>query len=222
VNGEGDRERLKVLTRYDRNENRFLVEWSRAVARSLDRDATETFEVILHDPASPRTPTGDGEIVFQYHDVELVERNELNYATVGIQDWDHRCGLEVTYALLYPEAIDSLRPGRAIKFTTVPPDTFLAANGLEGVYPAEFHLFEPHPNPFNGITSISFDLPHATPVSIRVYDLSGRWVTTLVDEYMQAGRGTALWDASEAASGVYMVRMDAAEYRVSMPITLIK
>lgn len=87
--------------------------------------------------------------------------------------------------------------------------------------PQEFSLVA-FPNPFNSTTLISFSLPQASPLSMRVFDLSGRQVATLVDGYMSAGKHSALWNASGAASGSYMVQLEAGEHRGTIPITLVK
>jgi len=88
--------------------------------------------------------------------------------------------------------------------------------------PMKFELLEAFPNPFNSTTTVSFDLPQASSLSLRIYDLSGRPVTTLVDGFLKTGQYKALWDAYGVASGSYLARMEAANYRGTIPITLVK
>jgi len=84
---------------------------------------------------------------------------------------------------------------------------------LAGV-PGSFELSQNFPNPFNPTTTIRFSLPssvgtlHAT--SLRVYDVLGREVTTLVHEELEPGTYTAEWDAGQAASGVYHYRLSVS------------
>jgi len=206
--GEDDmRENLNIFTRFDQNQGRFIIEWSRVVARTSAEDHTQSFEVILYDPAVHETPTGDGIIIFQYHNVEVIDRNERNFATVGIQDWNHQQGLEISYASLYPDAIDSLRPGRAIKLTTTPPDTFLTVKETEQVLPTEFIFDEPYPNPFNSSVRISYLLPEETHMNLSIYNTYGQLVEVLQEGTISAGRHNVLWAADGTPTGVYLVRM---------------
>ena len=69
------------------------------------------------------------------------------------------------------------------------------------------------PNPFNPMTSIEYTVAAPSRVTIRVYDVAGKIVRTLVDSHVAAGRRTAVWDGTtdagpRAASGVYFVRME--------------
>ena len=73
--------------------------------------------------------------------------------------------------------------------------------------PEAFLLTQNYPNPFNPSTQIEYDLPKAGQVSLVVYDILGREVTTLASGYHEAGRYTARWDAGAQASGVYIARV---------------
>jgi hypothetical protein len=78
--------------------------------------------------------------------------------------------------------------------------------------PREFCLNQNYPNPFNPSTTIRFDLPHASKVSLKVYNVLGQEVTTLVDEEKPAGRYDVRFNAQNLASGMYMYRLQAGEY----------
>jgi hypothetical protein len=73
--------------------------------------------------------------------------------------------------------------------------------------PEGFRLHECYPNPFNPATTIEYSLASAGPVTLKVYDALGREVAVLVDGELPAGSYAARWDASGAASGVYVVRL---------------
>jgi hypothetical protein len=88
--------------------------------------------------------------------------------------------------------------------------------------PETMTLYHAYPNPFNSTTRISYYLPTAGHITMKIYDVSGRAVETLVDGYVKAGRGMALWHASAAASGVYLVRMEAGGTEISEKVTLIR
>ncbi len=73
--------------------------------------------------------------------------------------------------------------------------------------PSAYMLYQNFPNPFNGITTIAYDLPVESSVKLRLYDILGRWVATLVDEMQQAGPRLELLDATGLASGAYFYRL---------------
>lgn len=73
--------------------------------------------------------------------------------------------------------------------------------------PEGFALHQNYPNPFNPTTSISFDVPNTAAITLRVFDMLGREVATLVNDQMQAGSHSVSFDASQLTSGVYMYRL---------------
>ena len=112
----------KVYYFNDSVNHRFIVEWSR-VRNYAPTNPVETFEVILLDPAHHPTPTGDGEIIFQFQEVHNVQgqSSDNHYATVGIKSNDNLDGLQYSYWNNYPPGAAELQAGRAIRFTTSPP-----------------------------------------------------------------------------------------------------
>ena len=75
-----------------------------------------------------------------------------------------------------------------------------------------YALQQNFPNPFNGTTSISYELQKRTKVSIIVYDLLGRKIETLVDTEQQEGSHSIQWNSGNASSGVYFYRLIADEF----------
>lgn len=101
-------------------------------------------------------------------------------------------------------------------FEKTPEQVFI--NSLK----SEFELSPAYPNPFNAVTNLSYDLPIPSPVSIRVYDVSGCEVATLVDAQLAAGRYEAVWNAPSAPAGVYLVRMEVSGFSAVRKLMLIK
>ena len=88
--------------------------------------------------------------------------------------------------------------------------------------PTECALFSAYPNPFNPETIISFELRDASFVELAVYDITGREIARLVDEWHSAGTYEATFDGSGLSSGVYFARLTAGDIRQSRKLLLIK
>jgi hypothetical protein len=93
--------------------------------------------------------------------------------------------------------------------------------------PVSFALVGNTPNPFNPQTVVAYDVPRESLVKIRVFDMAGRLVTTLVNGSVPAGHHQATWNGRTlvgipAASGAYFVRMEAGGYRANRTIMLLK
>lgn len=79
--------------------------------------------------------------------------------------------------------------------------------GVGDALPRVVVLDQNCPNPFNPVTNVSFDIASEGMVTLKVYDLLGREVTTLVEEELSAGRHDARWNAEKQASGTYLYRL---------------
>ena len=79
-----------------------------------------------------------------------------------------------------------------------------------------------YPNPFNPATTISFTLPEASPVTLKVFDLLGRVVATLAQETLEAGVHTVQFDASYLPSGTYFYRLEAGTLSATKQLTVLK
>ena len=102
--------------------------------------------------------------------------------------------------------------------TTVKPESSL---------PKEYSLSQNYPNPFNPETQIQFALPKDGQVTIVIYDMLGRKVRTIVDEFRPAGSYHVSWDARNGdgnvvTNGIYLLRMKSGTFMKTMKMTLIK
>lgn len=86
----------------------------------------------------------------------------------------------------------------------------------------DFALEANYPNPFNPETMIRYSLSEPGPVSLRIFDTSGRVVSELVNENQAMGQHQVLFDGSELASGIYFYQLTAGEQRAVRKMTLIK
>ncbi|MFH1194521.1 MAG: T9SS type A sorting domain-containing protein [bacterium] len=87
----------------------------------------------------------------------------------------------------------------------------------------KFSLSQNYPNPFNPTTKISYSIPEATNVTLKVFDMLGREVATLINgESRSAGNYDVQFDASDIASGMYIYKLTAGEFSSSMKMMLLK
>jgi flagellar hook assembly protein FlgD len=88
-------------------------------------------------------------------------------------------------------------------------------------------LYDAYPNPFNPTTTIAYELTNAGDVRLEVINLLGQRVSTLVDEFQQAGRHEVIWNGkdnsgSDVASGVYFYKITTASSSASKKMILVK
>ena len=88
--------------------------------------------------------------------------------------------------------------------------------------PTQFELLQNYPNPFNPTTNITFSLDKLGAVELKVYDLNGREVATIINKQMSAGRHTVQFDGSHLSSGVYYYRLKANDQVLTKRMTLVK
>lgn len=86
----------------------------------------------------------------------------------------------------------------------------------------EYALNQNYPNPFNPTTVISYSIPQNTLVSLKVYNILGKEVATLVNEQQSAGQHLVTFNASNLASGVYLYKIQAGSFSSVKKLTLIK
>jgi hypothetical protein len=88
--------------------------------------------------------------------------------------------------------------------------------------PKSYELSQNYPNPFNPITNIEFQIANFRFVSLKVYDITGREVATLVSEKLPAGKYKYDWDASNLASGVYFYELKAGQFTRVRKMALVR
>jgi hypothetical protein len=93
---------------------------------------------------------------------------------------------------------------------------------IEPSLPTRFELQQNYPNPFNPSTRIDFALPKSSYVTMKVYDMLGREVSTVVSREYTAGFHSVQWDASSLASGMYLYRIEAGGFSAQKKLMLLK
>lgn len=99
--------------------------------------------------------------------------------------------------------------------------TITNANQINYV-PSIFELNQNYPNPFNPSTKIRYMLPHSSKVQLKVYDMLGRNVATLVNSFQSSGNYTISFDGSNLSSGMYFYALETSEQRIVKKMMLLK
>jgi hypothetical protein len=90
------------------------------------------------------------------------------------------------------------------------------------IYPKQFAFNQNYPNPFNPSTIINYEIPKSSFVKLRVYDIHGREITTLVNEQKPAGRYNVTFNASKYSSGIYFYRIETGSFSQIKKMVLLK
>jgi len=90
------------------------------------------------------------------------------------------------------------------------------------VIPTDYNLGQNFPNPFNPSTNIKFGLPKSSDVKLKIYDILGNEVSTLINNRLNPGTFEVHWDASRFASGVYFYKLEADGFVQTKRMLLVK
>lgn len=161
---------------------------------------------------SPIQPTYNGheETYVDYsHGVRLVQRMaKVNGAEISLIDIVQ----DPTYYSLVADTV------------VVKPyyGSLTSTGGETRVFPTHDELFQNYPNPFNPTTQFKFSLAQPSKVTLQIYDMLGREITTLVDEQRNSGDYTESWNAHNLPSGIYFYRLKTTTYSQTHKMTVIR
>ena len=134
----------------------------------------------------------------------------------------------VGVAIWYPSPYDTMKFSGNVEFDnlkitgfSIPRQLVDGTKKYSGTIKT-YKLYNNYPNPFNPSTMIQYDLPRTSKVVIKVYNILGREVTTLVNESQSAGAYKVMLNMAGYASGVYFIRMIANSYQHVQKIMLLK
>lgn len=131
------------------------------------------------------------------------------------------------YAVIDPDhLIDELQTNNNKGWTVLGRTVPTSVDDDENFIVQDYELTQNYPNPFNPTTKISYSLPVASKVSLKVYDILGKEVTTLVNDFKSAGRYDINFDTSSnglsLSSGVYFYRLQAGDFVKTNKMILLK
>ena len=147
----------------------------------------------------------------------LSDPNFFNIPITNTILFDSLSEFEVLYG--YISAIGTISPvieGRVVA------DTVLTIIDDESLTPKQFNLEQNYPNPFNPTTNINYSIPESGNIKLKVYDILGNEVATLVNETKTPGNYSAVYDASSFASGVYIYRLQTGSLMQTRKMILMK
>jgi hypothetical protein len=163
-----------------------------------------------------------------YADGRLVGVGVLNNGAAGIAVWGDDPTTPELDGAQADESLTIRIPGQSVAVEmlqgdlTYRTDGFTVARLNVAETPTEFGIIAAYPNPFNARTRIVFSLPDAARVNLAVYDIGGRLVANLVDGKQEAGVHSALFDARDLPSGIYLVHLEAAGNVARQKLALVK
>lgn len=118
--------------------------------------------------------------------------------------------------------LDEVRIGTSWADVTSSISSTQVVEQIDGIAPRNFNLEQNYPNPFNPSTNIRFSIASATDVSLKVSDMLGREMATLVNQTMAPGTYSMKWDAAAAPSGIYFYTVRAGNYVETRRMLLVK
>ena len=171
-----------------------------------------------------------GDLYYNSADNLIVFNTDSNIPIFGVNDpgsfkW---CSTseDGTTVIGSGKAVHSLVLGNGGIFYNLSIDTSASPIGISNSQhkiPVEYKLYQNYPNPFNPSTIIQYDLPKNEYVTIKVFDVTGKEITILVNnELKQSGNHKALWNASGLASGIYFCKIQAGIFTNTKKMVLIK
>ncbi len=186
------------------------LKWSDCVfEESITSNAGDLFLIISF-------PVGQNEVVEGHGAAIGYSEDDANFASFISPDCVEWSPVHYqTQVMIEPVYGNSQASGNSIAFNAPVIPVFIT------------ELLPTAPNPFNPLTTISFTLSSNQHAEVALYDIKGRLVKQLCREQLDAGRHEFVWDGvnssgSKVASGVYLVRMQTADYTKSHSIMLVK
>lgn len=121
------------------------------------------------------------------------------------------------YAGGYSRGITSNNDYAIVKFSQQ-----VNINNISSEIPSEFNLYQNYPNPFNPVTKIKFDIPQNSFTTLKLYDISGKEVNTLISKNLSAGKYEYTLNASDLNSGIYFYVLYSGDFKFTKKLVLVK
>ncbi len=195
----------------------------------LNPTAAETSTDFLK--ADIRRPTVDGHVweftcrVNPEDEILQIEFDGVHSVPENFEVFLIDRGTDTAYDLRHHQQLQFAIRNLAVKHFKLVTGTKAHLNSLEleaELYPSNFALLQNFPNPFNPVTQIVYTLPQASHVELNVYNVRGEKVVTLVNDDQEAGSHTIVWNAAQAGSGIYFIKLEAGGFSTMKKCLLVK
>ncbi|MCH8288497.1 MAG: T9SS type A sorting domain-containing protein [Candidatus Marinimicrobia bacterium] len=192
------------------------------------------FDGSLSGYGLPDTPTATFDPPRDAMDQVRLENNSLVYDVDGDGEDElvltYRGGNGMFLSIISLEATDTELAAGNVTMTVEFEELFVFVGVEDGPLaqmPSDYSLGQNYPNPFNPSTTIAYDVPAASNVSINIYDMLGRNVITLVNEQKNAGSHTVEWNGKNSSgiqvtSGIYFYRLEAGQSAITKKMLLLR
>jgi len=149
-----------------------------------------------------------------------IHYNGSGSLTCTLTNCDKGGNLGADFSCLVPDEVFN---HYLVEVLTEPVGTFRNYCGrYPGGNPTGWEFRDCYPNPFNPVTTIDYCVAEPCQVRINVYNMSGQYVTNLVNRRQGSGEHTITLDGADLASGIYTVQLEAGDYSASQRVTLLK
>ncbi|MCG3157227.1 MAG: hypothetical protein DKINENOH_03859 [bacterium] len=202
-----------------------------ALINPVDRDtvSTDTLQFVWHASTDPNPDDMVSYTIVYSEDSCLFKPQKI----VGISDTSFALINTLTENTRYYWSVIAHDLGR---LTTASTDTFSffvrsiitsVDNFLDEMLPTKFALSQNYPNPFNPQTTIKYQLPKASHVILKIFNILGQKMVTLIDEKKAAGYYSVKWDGTDqlgiqVPSGIYLYQLKAGDFEDVRKLTLVK
>ena len=177
----------------------------------VNGDGIKDIAVVMQQPAYVLVLNGaTGQVLYQY-----------SFGTGIAQRADRITKLNSIDGNSTSEFVAGNREGRLVCFDGGPNGS-VGINPISTILPDNFSLAQNYPNPFNPTTKIKFSLPENTSVKLRVFNILGKEVETLVNSRLNAGTYEVNFNASKLSSGVYFYKLEAGSFTDIKKMVLVK
>jgi len=104
----------------------------------------------------------------------------------------------------------------------LPGEVYTGLVDLPVEFPKEYSIVQNYPNPFNPTTTISYVVPKMEKINIRIYDVMGRKIETLINKEQSPGKYQIQWNAIDQSSGLYFCNIKAGKFEQTIKMMLVR
>lgn len=154
-------------------------------------------------------------------EADSVNPGFINGNTITARIWDNQSNIEYETDITFEIGSGSFGDGIFSRISIIGTN-IVSVSDNDISSPTKFSLFQNYPNPFNPSTKIKYSIPHSSNVAIKLFDILGNEIETLVNEEKPAGTYELTWNAEKLPSGVYFYQLKTEDYIETKKMILVK